>query len=92
MKNFLIFLLLFQVAPALAKTYDLEIKKQDVFITGKAVEAIMTNGQIPAPTLRLQEGEDVTINVKNSMDESTSIHWHGILLDGAVANPQTQSR
>jgi len=67
-----------------AKTYDLEIKKQDVFITGKAVASITVNGQIPAPTLRFTEGEDVEIRVKNSMDESSSIHWHGILLDGAM--------
>lgn len=81
-RYFLIFLLLFQITPALAKTYDLEIKKQDVFITGKAVEAITINDSIPGPTLRFKEGEDVVINVKNSMDETTSIHWHGILLDG----------
>jgi len=67
---------------AFAKIYDLEIKKRDVFITGKAVEGITINDQIPGPTLRFKEGEDVIVNVKNSMDEPTSIHWHGILLDG----------
>ncbi len=83
-KYFLIFLLLLVAAPALAKTYDLEIKKHDVFITGKAVEAITINDGIPGPTLRWQEGEDVVVNVKNTMDETTSIHWHGILLDGSM--------
>jgi len=83
-KILLIFLLLFQLSPALAKTYDLEIKKQDVFITGKAVEAITINDSIPGPTLYLQEGEDVVINVKNFLKERTSIHWHGILLDGSM--------
>jgi len=83
-KIFLTFLLLLQTAPALARTYDLEIKKQDVFITGKAVKAITVNGQIPAPTLNFEEGEDAIINVKNSMDEMTSIHWHGILLPAAM--------
>ncbi len=82
-KFFLIFLLLFST-PVLAKTYDLEIKKQNVFITGKAVEAITINDGIPGPTLYWQEGEDVVIHVKNSMDETTSIHWHGILLDGSM--------
>ena len=80
--SFLIFSNIFQISYAFAKTYDLEIKKQDVFITGKAVEAITINGSIPGPTLRFKEGEDVVMNVKNSMDETTSIHWHGILLDG----------
>lgn len=81
-KFFLVLLLFFQISSALAKTYDFEIKKHDVFITGKAVEAITVNEQIPAPTLYLQEGEQVTINVKNSLEEKTSIHWHGILLPG----------
>ena len=80
--SFLIFSNIFQISYAFAKTYDLEIKKQDVFITGKAVEAITINGSIPGPTLRFKEGEDVVLKVKNSMDEVTSIHWHGILLDG----------
>lgn len=82
-KKILLTLLFISInSPAFAKTYDLEIKKQDVFITGKAVPAITINGGIPGPTLRFTEGEDVTIHVKNSMDETTSIHWHGILLDG----------
>jgi FtsP/CotA-like multicopper oxidase with cupredoxin domain len=80
-KLFLILQLVF-ASPALAKTYDLEVKKHDVFITGKAVEAITVNGQIPAPTLYWEEGEDVVVNVKNSLKEKTSIHWHGILLPG----------
>lgn len=85
MKLVYLFLLIsLQCASALAKTYDLEIKKQDVFTTGKAVEAITINGQIPGPTLNFTEGEDVEIRVKNSMDEVTSIHWHGILLDGKM--------
>ena len=81
MKYFLITIsFLIHTSIALASTYNLEIKKQDVFITGKAVEAITINGQIPGPTLNFTEGEDVEINVKNSMDEPTSLHWHGILL------------
>lgn len=67
-----------------AKSYDLEIKKQNVFITGKAVESIVINNQLPAPILRFKEGEDVEINVKNSLNEKTSLHWHGILLDGSM--------
>lgn len=76
------FFLLFQTTSAFAKTYNLEIKKQDVFITGKAVKAMTINGQIPAPTLYFTEGEEAIINVKNLMDEPTSLHWHGILLPG----------
>ena len=83
-KIFLTVLFTIFTSSTFAKSYDLEIKKQDVFITKKAVEAITINGSIPGPTLRFKEGEDVTINVKNLMDETTSLHWHGILLPGAM--------
>src|SRR3546814_10933883 len=32
------------------------------------------------PTLRWREGDTVTIRVKNRLNETTSIHWHGIIL------------
>ncbi|SFO18193.1 copper-resistance protein, CopA family [Roseovarius lutimaris] len=35
--------------------------------------------QIPT-VLRFKEGEEVTINVTNNLRESTSIHWHGLVL------------
>ena len=38
------------------------------------------NGASPGPVLRFKEGEDVTINVTNNLAESTSIHWHGLIL------------
>lgn len=79
-----LFLFFLQEQQTFAKSYDLEVKKQNVFITGKAIEAITINDQIPGPTLYFKEGEDVEIRVKNSMDEKTSIHWHGILLDGKM--------
>jgi len=42
--------------------------------------ATTINGSLPAPTLRWREGETVTIRVKNHLKETTSIHWHGIIL------------
>ncbi|ANG61045.1 copper oxidase [Marinobacterium aestuarii] len=65
---------------AMAGTYDLVIDEQIVNITGKDKKAMTINGQLPGPTLRFKEGEDVTINVTNRLDVDSSIHWHGILL------------
>lgn len=42
--------------------------------------ATTINGSIPAPTLRLREGDEVTIRVTNRLKVPTSIHWHGIIL------------
>lgn len=72
--------LLFMPFQAQAKEYNLVIAREPVNITGNSVKKITVNGTIPGPTLRFQEGEEVTIHVTNKMDEDTSVHWHGLLL------------
>ncbi len=71
-------------SPALAKTYNLDVAYKQVNITGKPLKKIAINGTIPGPTLEFTDGEDVTINVNNHLDEDTSIHWHGLLLPGEM--------
>lgn len=36
------------------------------------------NGNYLGPTLRLRDGEDVTIHVRNALGEPTTTHWHGL--------------
>jgi CopA family copper-resistance protein len=62
------------------RVIDLVIAKTPVNFTGVTRLATTINGSIPAPTLRLREGDDVTIRVTNRLPVATSIHWHGILL------------
>jgi len=38
------------------------------------------NGMLPGPLLRATEGDTVRINVKNNLTESSTIHWHGIIV------------
>jgi len=59
---------------------DLYIEHKDLLIGGKLGRAIAINGSIPGPVIRMQEGKEALIRVHNRLDESTSIHWHGILL------------
>ena len=59
---------------------NLVIAETPVNFTGVTRMATTINGFIPAPTLRLREGDDVTIRVTNRLAVDTSIHWHGILL------------
>jgi CopA family copper-resistance protein len=49
-------------------------------VGGRTGHAITVNGTLPAPLLRLREGQDLRIHVTNGLDEDTSIHWHGLLL------------
>ncbi|MCC2597823.1 copper resistance system multicopper oxidase [Pusillimonas sp. MFBS29] len=60
--------------------FNLEIGESPVNFTGTPRMATTVNGSLPAPTLRWREGDTVTIRVKNRLNETTSIHWHGIIL------------
>ncbi|MEH6595529.1 MAG: copper resistance system multicopper oxidase [Colwellia polaris] len=68
-------------APELSgKIIELVIDESPVNFTGVVRMATTINGSIPAPTLRLREGDDVTIKVTNKLSVPSSIHWHGIIL------------
>ncbi|MDX5331438.1 MAG: multicopper oxidase domain-containing protein, partial [Caulobacteraceae bacterium] len=58
----------------------LTIGHTPVTIEGKTSHAVTINGTVPGPLLRLKEGERVRISVTNSLEEETSIHWHGLLV------------
>lgn len=49
-------------------------------VDGKRGHAVAINGTVPAPLIRLKEGQDVRIAVTNDLHEDTSIHWHGLIL------------
>ena len=49
-------------------------------VDGRAGHAITINGTIPAPLIRLREGQNVRLVVNNMLDEDTSIHWHGLIV------------
>jgi CopA family copper-resistance protein len=49
-------------------------------VGGRTGHAITINGTLPAPLIRLREGQNVRISVANGLQEDTSIHWHGLLL------------
>lgn len=66
--------------------FDLSIGETLVDYTGKTRPAITINGSVPGPVLRWKEGTRVQLRVRNDLPrgsihgDSTSIHWHGILL------------
>lgn len=49
-------------------------------VGGRTGHAVTVNGTLPAPLIRLKEGETARLIVTNHLDEDTSIHWHGLLL------------
>lgn len=47
-------------------------------VPGTFRPAFAYNNTIPGPTIRATQGERVRIIVHNEMDQSTSVHWHGL--------------
>ncbi|WP_128892250.1 copper resistance system multicopper oxidase [Erythrobacter sp. HKB08] len=47
---------------------------------GRSGHAFAVNGTVPGPLVRLREGQNVRLHVKNDLAEDSSIHWHGLLL------------
>jgi len=60
--------------------FDLTVDYLPVNYTGSARNAVAINGQVPAPTLRMRQGDEVSIRVTNRLREQTSIHWHGFIV------------
>ncbi|MDF8332077.1 copper resistance system multicopper oxidase [Novosphingobium cyanobacteriorum] len=58
----------------------LTIARGTVAMKGGRAQAVTINGTVPGPLLRLREGRRVRITVRNTLDEPTSIHWHGLLV------------
>ncbi|ETI65494.1 copper resistance system multicopper oxidase [Sphingobium sp. AR-3-1] len=59
---------------------ELKIAQQMMTIDGRKMRAIGVNGTVPAPLIRLREGQTVRLHVTNDLDEDSSIHWHGVLV------------
>jgi manganese oxidase len=51
------------------------------------VEAYAFNRQIPGPRIHLQQGDRVRIHVKNTLPESTTVHWHGLIVPNQMDGP-----
>jgi manganese oxidase len=47
---------------------------------GKFVDAWAYNGQVPGPQIRVKEGDRVRFILKNELEESTAVHFHGLEL------------
>lgn len=60
--------------------FEINLTWEDWVVAGKTRKTILTNGQFPAPALRLKQGDNVEFLVNNSMPFSTTVHFHGILL------------
>ena len=51
------------------------------------VDAYAFNRQVPGPRLNLVEGDRVRINLRNTLPESTTVHWHGLVVPNEMDGP-----
>jgi FtsP/CotA-like multicopper oxidase with cupredoxin domain len=67
------------------KVWDLTMDEVDWEVApGQVEKGRGYNQMIPGPILRATEGDRVRINVKNNLTESSTIHWHGLLVPIAM--------
>ena len=75
-----------------AKVFDLRLQTgTSELLPGKTTETWGINGPYLGPTLRVESGERVRMNVRNDLPEPTTVHWHGMHLpataDGGPHQP-----
>ena len=76
------------VAPALVEladgaTFELRIAPVVKLLGGDRVRMLAYNGSIPGPTLRVPQGSEINVHVRNEADMEATVHWHGLRLDNA---------
>jgi FtsP/CotA-like multicopper oxidase with cupredoxin domain len=70
-----------------AGTPDFTLTIQNVTIELARDKTILTigyNGSAPGPLLRIPEGKDVTIDVRNETSVPELVHWHGLHIPSDV--------
>ena len=63
------------------EVFDLRIHPVRKRIGDAEVRMLGYNGSIPGPTLHVEQGSEVTVNVTNDGDVETTVHWHGLRLE-----------
>src|SRR5699024_6965745 len=51
-------------------------------LDGVESETLGYNGDILGPVIRVHKGEKVKVKMKNDLDDPTTLHWHGLRVDG----------
>ena len=67
------------------RTFSLEARAgEHEFEPGTRTATAGFNGAHLGPTLRARRGERVAVEVRNRLDEDTTVHWHGMHLPGRM--------
>jgi FtsP/CotA-like multicopper oxidase with cupredoxin domain len=72
--------------------FDLHIAPVAKQIGEDKLRMLAYNGSIPGPTLKVPEGAEIVVNVRNDGDVADTVHWHGLRLENRYdGTHETQS-
>ena len=60
---------------------DLRIGPVRKNIDGAELRMLAYNGSIPGPVLHVDQGSEITVQVRNDGDVEATVHWHGLRLE-----------
>ena len=61
--------------------FDLRIGPVRKRIEDAELRMLAYNGSIPGPTLHVDQGSEITVEVTNDGDVEATVHWHGLRLE-----------
>jgi len=61
--------------------FDIRIGPVRKRIDDAVVRMLGYNGSIPGPTLHVDQGSEITVQVRNEGDLEATVHWHGLRLE-----------
>jgi FtsP/CotA-like multicopper oxidase with cupredoxin domain len=61
--------------------FDLRIAPAANRLGDATVRMLAYNGSVPGPTLRVRQGSEISVRVRNDADHETTVHWHGLRLE-----------
>lgn len=72
----------FSIPASIASSGTLEVQKTNwqIFLGKTTIVFSYQPNSILGPTIVMNSGEHVSLTIQNSLNESTNIHWHGLLI------------
>src|SRR6184192_1065222 len=61
--------------------FDLRISPVRKGLDAAVLRMLAYNGSIPGPTLHVDQGSEITVQVTNDGDIEATVHWHGLRLE-----------
>jgi len=54
-----------------------------LLVDDKLIRGYGYNKQIPGPTIKVNQGDIITVDFTNNLDLETTVHWHGLRLENS---------